>query len=219
MPQEWRCCLNWRGLVRHVSKKEEWKLACVNVFTRVSKAVHFWPVFHLLTSTKPLTAWDQISPLGRRSSNEPADLPAPALLGMTAASTNHLPLSCFLRFFTLPLHALGCNMWGALLPKLLKSLSFYGHLYPKSSPCRGDRGRFITVPLPCLCLLRTLRPHAASYLLTGSYLQNYSTQELLLVPLLSPSCNSRWDILLLVHLRSEMCLCDGPKLTEICCFL
>lgn len=125
------------------------------------------------------------------------------------ASSAFLPSLCMLWGVT----------WGALLPKLLKSLSFYGHLYPKSSSCRGDRGKFITVPLPCLCLLKTLRPHAASYLLTGSYLQNYSTQELLLVPLLSPSCNSRWDILLLVHLRSEMCLCDGPKLTEICCFL
>lgn len=158
MPQEWRCCLNWRGLVQHVSKKEEWKLTCVNVFTRVNKAVQFWPVFHLLTNTKPLRAWDQSSPLGRWSSNKLADLPSLALLGVTAASTNHLPLSCFLYFFTLPPHALGCNMWGALLPKLLKSFSFYGHLYPKSSLSRGDRSRFIIVPLTCLCLLRTLRP-------------------------------------------------------------
>lgn len=161
MLQEWRCCQNLRGLVQDISKKEEWKLACVNVFTRVNnKTVHFWPVFHLLTNTKPSTAQDQNSPLGiwgawiclLTCQLQP-------FLGKTAASTSHLPLYYFLHFFTAsPPHALWCNSWGVLLPRLLKSLPAHGHLYPSLSPSRGDRGGFTIIPLPCLCLLRTLQP-------------------------------------------------------------
>lgn len=39
------------------------------------------------------------------------------------------------------------------------------------------------------------------------------------MPLLSHSCTATQDTLFLIQLRSEMCLSDGPKLTEICCFL
>ena len=89
----------------------------------------------------------------------PADLPAPALLGEDSCLQK--PLSTLLLpplFYCLPPHALRCNSWGAMLPKLFKSLPSHGHLYPSLCPSSEDRGRFTIVPLPCLCLLRTLQP-------------------------------------------------------------